>query len=105
MTWKSSNRRAELPPNWAALRQRVIRRDRGFCRGVLSEGAPCTYPGTQVDHIRPGADHSMENLQLLCTWCHKRKTQAESRAARANAKPLPKTHIRRDQREAAPSPW
>ncbi|MFI2242366.1 HNH endonuclease [Streptomyces chrestomyceticus] len=104
MAWYSSNRRSELPPNWAIIRQRVIRRDRGLCQGVLSEGALCGHPGTEVDHIRPGSDHSMGNLQLLCTWCHKRKTQAESRAGRAD-KPMPKTHIPRDQREAPPSPW
>lgn len=105
MAWASSNRRSELPSNWPALRARVMRRDRGVCQGVLSEGAICGYPGTEVDHIRPGMDHSMGNLQLLCAWCHKRKTQAESQAARANAKPLPRTHIPRGEREAPPSPW
>ncbi|MFG3200376.1 HNH endonuclease [Streptomyces sp. NPDC048208] len=105
MAWSSSNRRAELPANWATIRARVVRRDRGLCQGVLSEGALCGHPGTDVDHIRPGNDHSMGNLQLLCTWCHKRKTQAESKAARANDKPLPRTHIPRAEREGPPDVW
>ncbi|QPB09603.1 HNH endonuclease [Streptomyces phage Sycamore] len=105
MAWASSNRRSELPPNWGAIRARVIRRDRGSCQGVLSEGALCGHPGTEVDHIRPGSDHTLGNLQLLCAWCHKRKTQAESQAARANAKPLPSTNIPRGARESTPDVW
>ncbi|QPB09759.1 HNH endonuclease [Streptomyces phage Shaeky] len=85
MAWSTSNRRSELPRNWDALRKRVIRRDMGMCRGVLDEGALCGNPGTEVDHIRPGDDHTLGNLQLLCHTCHARKTHAESRAARAQA--------------------
>ncbi|WP_443333421.1 HNH endonuclease [Streptomyces sp. MJM1172] len=103
--WHSSNRRSELPPNWEAIRARVKRRDRGLCQGVLSEGALCGHPGTEVDHIRPGKDHSLGNLQLLCTWCHKQKTQAESKAWRDSQPPLPVTHIARGQREGVPDVW
>ncbi|MFI8452157.1 HNH endonuclease [Streptomyces erythrochromogenes] len=99
-TWREG-----LPSNWKTIRERVIRRDKGLCQGVLSEGGLCGHPGTDVDHIRPGNDHSMGNLQLLCTWCHKRKTQAEAAAARASEKPLPKTHIPRGQREGTPDVW
>ncbi|QPB09833.1 HNH endonuclease [Streptomyces phage Shady] len=104
MAWHSSNRRSELPPNWGTLRQRVIRRDKGLCQGVLDTGGLCGHPGTDVDHIRPGNDHSLSNLQLLCPWCHKRKTQAESAQARST-KSIPKQAIPRDQREATPDPW
>ncbi|QDQ14331.1 HNH endonuclease [Streptomyces spectabilis] len=105
MVWESSNRRSELPANWEALRARVLRRDKGACQGVLMEGGLCGHPGTEVDHVRPGTDHSMSNLQLLCAWHHKRKTQAESLAARASAKPTQRTHITREQREPTPDPW
>lgn len=104
MAWTSSNRRSELPPNWAIIRQRVIRRDGGVCQSVLDEGRICGAPGTDVDHIIPGADHSLSNLQLLCAWCHKRKTQAESASARLN-KPRARTNIPRHIREATPDPW
>ncbi|WP_415940427.1 HNH endonuclease [Streptomyces sp. 039-1] len=103
MAWSSSDRRSELPPNWPAIRARVKRRDRGVCQGVLSEGALCGAPGTDVDHIRPGGDHSLGNLQLLCRWCHKRKTQRESHEARA-VKRKPPT-ITRDLRDPMPDPW
>ena len=99
-TWRKG-----LPTNWKLIRERVIRRDRGLCQGVLSEGALCGHPGTEVDHIRPGNDHTLGNLQLLCAWCHKQKTQAESKAARDALGPLPQTHIPRAQREAAPDVW
>ncbi|MFJ8394400.1 HNH endonuclease [Streptomyces sp. NPDC094144] len=105
MAWASSNRRSELPPNWPTLRARVIKRDRGLCQGVLAEGALCGHPGTDVDHIRPGNDHTLGNLQLLCAWCHKAKTQRESQAWRDSQPPLPQTHIPRAQREAAPDVW
>jgi 5-methylcytosine-specific restriction endonuclease McrA len=104
MAWSSSNRRSELPRNWAVIRQRVIRRDGGHCKGLLEGGRVCGAPGTDVDHIRPGADHSLGNLQLLCAWCHKRKTQAESRAARS-FKPRPPAIIPRASRETTPDPW
>ncbi|MGW0929544.1 HNH endonuclease [Streptomyces sp. NPDC002644] len=97
MSWSSSNRRSRLPSNWPALRARVIKRDGGVCQS-------CGNPGTDVDHVRRGDDHRLENLQLLCGWCHKRKTAEESRAARAD-KPRPVTRIPRDKREDIPDVW
>lgn len=108
MVWSSSDRREELPRNWAIIRQRVMRRDGGLCRGVLDSDPPriCGAPGTEVDHVLPGLDHSMGNLQTLCSWCHKHKTQAESRAARdAINKPYLRTHLGRASREPTPDPW
>ncbi|MEW1550940.1 HNH endonuclease [Streptomyces tsukubensis] len=104
MAWDSSSRRAELPSNWPRIRQRVIRRDGGLCKGVLEGGQICGAPGTDVDHIRSGIDHSLDNLQLLCAWCHRRKTWAESKAARS-LKDRPPTFIPRGSREATPDPW
>lgn len=84
MPWETSNRRSRLPANWAKLRQRVIRRAGGRCEGVrMDTGQRCEVSGTDVDHITPGDNHALENLQLLCRWHHTQKTQHESAAARA----------------------
>ena len=45
----------------------------------------CTYPAQDVDHIvnvANGGSNSLDNLQALCDWHHKRKTQQEAQAAR-----------------------
>jgi 5-methylcytosine-specific restriction protein A len=44
----------------------------------------CNGIGTECDHITPGDDHSMGNLQWLNGWCHKAKTQRESLASRGH---------------------
>ncbi|MFJ9671079.1 HNH endonuclease [Streptomyces sp. NPDC101221] len=67
---------------------------------------PCGQPGTEVDHIRPGSDHSLDNLQLLCHACHARKTHAESRAAWALKRIPPKAKGRPGTRsEPTPDVW
>jgi 5-methylcytosine-specific restriction endonuclease McrA len=48
------------------MRELVWERDRGRCR-------VCGEPGEEVDHIR-GSSGELDNLQLLCTPCHLRKT-------------------------------
>ena len=83
MAWSTSNRRKELPKNWEAIRRRVFRRDRGLCQ-IGDPG--CRGIASEVDHIDRGTDHSLPNLQAVCTPCHARKTRAEAAAARA-AKP------------------
>lgn len=102
--WASSNRRAELPANWPAIRRAVIRRARGQCEWVgppiidnaaLPDNHPatirdhprpsvdhrCTNRGTDVDHRNDPTDHNVQALQLLCPTHHKLKTQSEARAA------------------------
>lgn len=96
MAWANSDRRARLPKNWPTLRRRVIRRDDGRCTAVYSEGERCSMPGTDVDHITPGDDHSMTNLRLLCPWHHGKKSGAEGGRAAGllsvrTARPVP-TH-------------
>jgi 5-methylcytosine-specific restriction endonuclease McrA len=49
----------------------------------MRDGSRC--PATtdlEVDHIGDPLDHDDANLQVLCTWHHKRKTADESGAAR-----------------------
>ena len=67
MAWDNKHTRMrQLPPNWRNIRRQVIDRDR-VC--VL-----CGNPGTDVDHIERGQDHSLRNLRLLCRACHMART-------------------------------
>lgn len=80
MAWDNSTRKARLPANWKRLRARVLRRDHHTCTRC-----PHRDPTTrtlEVDHIVPGDDHSIGNLQTLCVDCHKRKTIEERRQPR-----------------------
>lgn len=90
--WDSSPRRKD-PPGWYNIRRAVIARAMGQCEHYETLSGPhqvatrCSYPGKDVDHIinlANGGTDDLTNLQLLCEWHHKRKTQAE---ARANRKP------------------
>lgn len=83
MPWETSTRRQRLPKNWSAIRQRVFRRDRDLCQVTLEDtGTICGEPATEVDHIIPGDNHDLSNLQAICTWHHRRKSSAEGAAAR-----------------------
>ncbi|MFE6541595.1 HNH endonuclease [Streptomyces rochei] len=84
--WTGSNRRETLPRNWARLRRRVIRRDGGQCTAHHSDGTRCPEPGTDVDHVIPaslGGSDDMDNLALLCSWHHRRKSSSEGGRASA----------------------
>ena len=94
MPWESSNRRKD-PPGWANLRRIVIERALAQCQhhdeqphptiGGQTVSIRCGFPGKDVDHILNVADggtDDLSNLQLLCEWHHKRKTQAEAKAKR-----------------------
>ena len=88
MPWDNSNRRAQLPPNWAAIRAQILRRD-PTCRA-------CNYNASvDVDHITPGDNHNPDNLQGLCRHCHKLKTITErplSGSAYKSPKRPPEAH-------------
>lgn len=74
------------PPTWNATRQFVINRAGGLCQAA--EG--CLITGTEVDHIQPralGGTDTAENLQLLCGWHHRQKTNAELKQTRKKITP------------------
>jgi 5-methylcytosine-specific restriction protein A len=73
--WAGSTRRARLPKEWHAQRQRILRIHGRICH-------LCGGPGADaVDHVRPGDDHSDENLRpvhdKVPPHCHRAKSSAE----------------------------
>lgn len=77
MAWATSDRASRLPDDWPDIKRRVKARDRGRCQaGAHAPG--CDRRGVEVDHITPGDDHSLSNLQLLSVECHRAKTARES---------------------------
>lgn len=66
--------------DWSARRQRILIRDAYTCRTCR---AVVAGKDAHVDHIIPleefGTDRD-ENLQVLCSACHGRKTREEQRA-------------------------
>lgn len=85
--WANSTRRSRLPADWPKRRATVLKRDERICH-------ICHQPdATEVDHIRPGDDHSLANLAPAHKVCHQRKTIAER----------PKPNGRR-RREVEPHP-
>lgn len=90
--WDSS-RRPKDPPGWKQLREVVIARAGGICQH--EDG--CTYQGKDVDHIvnlASGGTNDLDNLRLLCTWHHKRKTAQEAAQARKNLPPITESRPR-----------
>lgn len=85
--WAGSDRRQELPDDWERRRKRVLARDGYRCTERLThptgDTERCPSPATDVDHIRPGGDHSYGNLRALCSWHHQKKSSAEGGIARA----------------------
>jgi hypothetical protein len=82
MTWPArSERRTQLPGNWRQLRVQALERDGYRCTWTRG-GRRCEERATDVDHIKPGNDHRLSNLQSLCHPHHQRKTVLEAAAAR-----------------------
>lgn len=79
MAWAGSDRASRLPSDWPRRRTRVLARDAGICQ----LGDPgCTVTATEVDHVVHGDDHSLTNLQAVCTRCHAAKSAREGAYAR-----------------------
>jgi 5-methylcytosine-specific restriction endonuclease McrA len=73
--WAGSDRARRLPSNWPVLRAMVLGRD-PICR-------VCNHaPSLEVDHIQHGDDHSLANLQGICSPCHRTKSGREGQASR-----------------------
>ena len=81
MGWETSQRRDDLPPNWATLRKQTFTRCNGICEHINEHGQRCTARATDCDHITRGNNHSLNNLQGLCSEHHKAKTQREAKQA------------------------
>src|SRR5690606_32967235 len=83
MAWESdSRRRAELPPNWEAIRREILDRDGRQCRWILPSGKRCPRRATDVDHFGDRNDHSPRNLRALCTHHHAKVTAMQGVRAR-----------------------
>lgn len=77
MSWYTSDRRGRLPHDWERIRTRALSRAAYQCQAVEHDPR-CDGRATDVDHIRPGDDHSLDNLQALSDVCHRAKTARES---------------------------
>lgn len=77
----SAWRRTPRPRGWKALREQALARDGHRCTWV-EDGEQCPAPGTDVDHIGDPADHTLDNLRVLCGPHHRRRTALQARAAR-----------------------
>lgn len=79
--WTGSTRRSRLPDDWNKRRARVFARDNHTCRAC--QGERCGNRNLECDHITPGDNHSLDNLQTLgAVPCHTEKTSAEAAVAR-----------------------
>lgn len=59
----------KLPRNWHRLCRKVLRRCGRRCEWQRSDlGLRCQEPAAVVVHIGKLDDHSLPNLQGLCTW-------------------------------------
>lgn len=82
--WKALE--PETAGAWPAITSQVCRRDNYICQGcdkdVLDFRAARRYGKRpySIDHINAlclGGEHSIENLQLLCIECHKKKSKSD----------------------------
>lgn len=68
---------------WRKLRLVALKRDLYLCQECLKQNRPT--PATEVDHkipinVDPDLRLDLDNLQSLCSECHKRKTILEDGA-------------------------
>lgn len=75
--WNTSHRHDRLPQDWQRIRAEVKARANGKCQ-AKQHAKGCNGIGTDCDHIIPGDDNSLDNLQWLSNACHKAKTARET---------------------------
>ncbi|MDU6924012.1 HNH endonuclease signature motif containing protein [Franconibacter helveticus] len=71
---------------WRRVRNIVIRRDKGLCQSCKRQGI--FRPGSSVDHIvakAHGGSNKLDNLECICSECHKAKTARERLNGRSYA--------------------
>lgn len=96
--WIGSDRRDRLPADWSRIRKRILRRDGYQCVHLDPDsGERCTEHATDVDHIRPGDDHSETNLRSLCKWHHQKKSSHEGGVALAEMRRRNEAKFRRHE--------
>ncbi len=61
-----------------------------MCKLRLSDD--CMRYANEVDHIEPGDDHSLANLQSACSTCHQIKSSREGAAAKPRERRPPEVH-------------
>ncbi|AAC18447.1 HNH endonuclease [Mycobacterium phage Lakes] len=84
MSWAGSKRRQELPEDWELNYRLPVLSAAGWLCEV--DGPGCVRAATDVDHKKPGNDHSRSNLQAICRVCHGKKSAAEGVARRRELK-------------------
>lgn len=76
MPWPTTSRQSRgYGAEWDRLRLRILARDFGLCQPCRRAGA--VKQGTEVDHVVPrakGGSEDDDNLQTICSDCHKAKT-------------------------------
>lgn len=98
VAWDENYDARRLPPSreWNRLRREAARRAGNQCEALMRDGSRCTFVGSECDHIVDRNDHSLSNLQWLCSWHHAMKTKREARegmrAARARNMPRERKH-------------
>lgn len=88
MAWDRERHRRHLPPNWAAIRVQVLRRDNYEC--LL-----CGDRATDVDHIGSRDNHKLYNLRSLCRPCHQHRTSKQGVKALNAGKARARKRLRR----------
>ena len=92
----ATNRRDELPPDWADLRADQLLRDGYRCVWPLPSGERCPNEATDVDHCGSKWDHS--KLRSLCSVHHDKRTALQGSLAARSSRAVPKRRRRGDER-------
>jgi 5-methylcytosine-specific restriction protein A len=85
---RSSRHKRGYGTAWDKVRAIVLERDHHLCRPCLGNGH--ITEAREVDHILPkfkGGTDNPDNLQSICTDCHRTKTAAESAEAQGREAP------------------